>query len=173
MTISQLIPLKEQPSPQRVSENRPSVDTGPAFKEPEIKHLELVQSVISRMAQNSFQLKGWSITVATAIAAFAAKESSPGLAILALFPAISFWCLDAYYLRRERLYRRLHEAITDPLKIVRPFSMTTDEYASSVASWRETLFAKTILPLHGAVVLVIVAEILAFLITLLIATFKG
>jgi hypothetical protein len=158
---------------QPIDENRQVTGIDQNFKEHEIKHLELVQSVISRMAQNSFQLKGWSITVATAIAAFAAKESSSGLATLALFPAISFWCLDAYYLRRERLYRRLHEAITDPLKIVRPFSMTTDEYASSVAPWKETLFAKTILSLHGAVVLVIVAEILAFLITLLIANFKG
>jgi hypothetical protein len=138
----------------------------------EIKHLELVQSVISRMAQQSFQLKGWSVTVATAIFAFAAKESSPGLATLALFPAIAFWCLDAFYLRQERLYRKLYEAIADPVRIVRPFSMDTSDYAGQVESWRKTLAAKTILPLHAAIVLIITAEVSAFLTILLIAYFK-
>ena len=158
-------------SVQPIAESPPAAcaDLG----EHEIKHLELVQSVISRMAQNSFQLKGWSVTVATAIVAFAAKESSPGLATLALFPAISFWCLDAYYLRRERLYRKLYDAIADPLKVVRPFSMATDEHASDVAPWGRTLAASSILPLHGAIVLIIVAEMLAFLIALLITNFKG
>jgi hypothetical protein len=124
------------------------------------------------MAQNAFQLKGWSVTVSTATVAFAAKESSLGLAAVALFPAVSFWWLDAYYLRRERLYRKLYEAIADPLKAVPPFSMATDEYADDVPPWEKTLAASSILPLHGAIVLIIAAEILAFLITLLITNFK-
>jgi hypothetical protein len=160
-------------SVQPIAEGRPSAGTGAGLGDHEIKHLELVQSVISRMAQNSFQLKGWSVTVAAAIVGLAVKESSPGLAILALFPAVSFWCLDAYYLRRERLYRKLYEAIADPLKVVPPFSMTADEYAADVASWGRTLAAETILPLHGAIALIVVAEILAFLIALWITNFKG
>lgn len=156
-----------------VSENQLASETGRDLAEHEIKHLELVQSVISRMAQHSFQVKGWSVTVVTAICALAAKESSPGLAALAMFPAIAFWCLDAYYLRRERLYRKLYEAIADPLRIVPPFSMTTDDYSGDVDSWARTLVSNTIFPLHGAIVLVIVAEILAFLITLWITNFKG
>src|ERR1700679_3011523 len=115
-------------SVQPIAEDRPDSPT-PDIGENEVKHLEIVQTVISRMAQNSFQLKGWSVTVATVIVGFAAKDSSPGLATLALFPAASFWFLDAYYLRRERLYRKLFEAIADPLRIVHPFSMATDEYA--------------------------------------------
>jgi hypothetical protein len=160
-------------SVQLIGENRSTIDTDRDFKEHEIKHLELVQSVIARMALHSFQLKGWSVTVATAIFAFAAKESSPGLAALALFPAVTFWCLDACYLRQERLYRKLYEAIVDPMKFVRPFSMTTEEYVGEVEPWVRTLVAKTILPLHGTIVLVIAAEIFAFLITLWITNFKG
>jgi hypothetical protein len=160
-------------SVQLVAESRPVVGASRDFEEHEIKHLELVQSVISRMAQHSFQLKGWSVTVATAVIALAAKESSPGLATLALFPAVAFWSLDAYYLRQERLYRKLFEAIADPLKVVPPFSMTTKEYVSEVGSWVTTLRAKTILPLHATIVLIIVVEILAFLITVGITNFKG
>ena len=156
-----------------VGSGQPAAGIGQGLGDHEIKHLELVQSVISRMAQNSFHLKGWSVTVATAIFAFAAKESSPGLATLALFPAVAFWCLDAYYLRQERLYRKLYEAIADPLKTVRPFSMTTDKYTGEVESWDKTLVAKTILPLHAGIVLIIVVEIVAFLITVLIANSKN
>jgi hypothetical protein len=143
------------------------------FKEHEIKHLELVQSVISRMAQNSFQLKGWSVTIATATVAVAAKESSPGLAMLALFPAASFWGLDAYYLRQERLYRKLYEAIVDPLKTVPPFSMATEGYSREARSWAQTLGAKSIWPLHVAVTLVILAEIIAFFVVAWVTNFKG
>src|SRR5712692_1817033 len=161
-------------SVQLVAESRPAMGTDRDFREHEMKHLELVQSVISRMAQNSFQLKGWSVTVATAIFALAAKESSPGLATLALFPAVAFWCLDAYYLRQERLYRKLYEAIADPQKLVRPFSMATEEYAAGeVESWVKTLATKSVLPLHAAIVLVIFAEILAFFITAWITNFKS
>ena len=147
-----------------LAENGSTAEPTRCFEEHEIKHLELVQGVISRMAQHSFQLKGWSVTVATAAVALATRESSLGLAVIALFPAIAFWCLDAHYLRQERLYRKLHEAIADPLKVVRPFSMMTQEYEREVEPWVKTLGAKTVLALHGAVALVIFAEILAFLI---------
>lgn len=143
------------------------------FRDDEVKHLELVQSVIARLAQNCFHIKGWSVSVATAIIAFAAKESSPGLAILALFPALSFWCLDAYYLRQERLYRKLYDAIADPGTYVQPFSMSTSEYRNSVQSWSRTLFARTVLPLHGVIVLLILAEITAFLVVVSVLHFKS
>ena len=32
-----------------------------------LKHLELVQSVINRMASNSFMLKGWAVTLVAGI----------------------------------------------------------------------------------------------------------
>ncbi len=34
-----------------------------------VKHLEFVQAVIARQAANSFLLKGWSVTLATALVA--------------------------------------------------------------------------------------------------------
>ena len=41
-----------------------------------IKHLEFIQAVITRMAGNSFVLKGWAITLAAAGFALAAKETT-------------------------------------------------------------------------------------------------
>jgi hypothetical protein len=159
-------------SVQLVSANDPMAMSGRSFEEHEVKHLELVQSIISRMAQNSFQVRSWSVTLVTILFALAAKDSSLGLAILALFPAISFWCLDAYYLRQERLYRRLYEAIADPQMVVPPFSMSTEKYGADVSPWAKTLAAEAILPLHAANVMIILAEILTFMFSVWITVLK-
>ena len=38
-----------------------------------IKHLEFIQSTITRMNQNSFQIKGWMITLVSALLAHYAR----------------------------------------------------------------------------------------------------
>ncbi len=75
------------------------------------KHLEFIQLVITRMNVNSFLVKGWTITIISALFALAAVNSDRGFVILGLFPAIVFWFLDAYYLRQERLYRHLYDNV--------------------------------------------------------------
>jgi len=74
------------------------------------KHLEFIQSAISRMAGNSFQMKSWNVALAAAAIGFAAaKDSHPKAAMLALIPSFVFWMLDAYYLLLERAFRNLYE----------------------------------------------------------------
>src|SRR5687767_6592867 len=80
-----------------------------------VKHLEMIQGVINRMAGNSFLLKGWSLTVAAALLAFAVDNRDPGFVALAFIPLLGLWALDAYYLRRERLYRELYEDVRQVL----------------------------------------------------------
>jgi hypothetical protein len=128
-----------------------------------VKHLELIQGTISRMANNSFLLKGWTITLVAALFALSAKDTNIVYSILALFPALSFWGLDAYYLRQERLYRRLFEEVCTSTKEkpceVALFSLNISKYQRQVASWLATLWTPTILLIHGvtvALVLVIV-----------------
>ena len=43
--------------------------------ENKIKHLEMVQDVIKRMASNSFILKGWAVTLVAGIMALAEKDA--------------------------------------------------------------------------------------------------
>jgi hypothetical protein len=77
---------------------------------PSDKHLEFIQSAISRMAGNSFQMKSWNVALATAAIGFAAaKDSHPKAAMLALIPSFVFWVLDAYYLLLERAFRNLYK----------------------------------------------------------------
>lgn len=74
------------------------------------KEIDLIQSCISRMAQNSFVIKGWLITLVTVILALLPEKVDTkllcGVVIAATF---CFWYLDAYFLRLERLYRWKYE----------------------------------------------------------------
>lgn len=77
------------------------------MEEAKIKYLEMIQSVITRMASNSFYLKGWSITLVTALFALTAKDNRNLFFLIAYIPIIFFWALDSYYLSLERQYRNL------------------------------------------------------------------
>ena len=74
-------------------------------------HLEMIQGVVNRLSHNSFLLKGWSVILVSALFALAAKDSQLLFVYLAYFPAISFWCLDGYFLRQERLFRKLYDHV--------------------------------------------------------------
>lgn len=135
-----------------------------------IKYLELVQAVIVRMAENSFLLKGWSVTLAAALLALAGATTKPLLILVALLPTLSLWGLDAYYLRQERLYRMLYEdlrktAITNQgtRQNAEFFSLSTANYRHRVSSWLMVLWSPTVFAFHGVIVGAILNTILIML----------
>ena len=75
------------------------------------KHLEFIQAVIARIATNSFLFKGWAITIAAGLAAFAAVDSRTALLVLTLASTVMFWGLDGYYLWLERCFIELHNKV--------------------------------------------------------------
>ena len=78
------------------------------FNENKIKFLEMIQGVISRMASNSFMLKGWAVTLVAGTFALSAKEANNLFFLIAYIPIVLFWFLDSYYLQLERKYRVLY-----------------------------------------------------------------
>lgn len=76
--------------------------------ENKLKHLEMIQGIINRMASNSFALKGWSVTLVAGIFALSSKDANEIYFLIAYIPIIVFWFLDAYYLLQERLFRSLY-----------------------------------------------------------------
>jgi hypothetical protein len=78
-----------------------------------IAHLTMLQGVITRMGSNSFTLKTLSISFGAAFIAVIASAKNPNFyyAIGAVVPIVMFWLMDAAYLRQERLYRRMYEAV--------------------------------------------------------------
>ena len=63
--------------------------------ENKIKHLEMIQAIITRIAQNSFMIKGWSLTLVVAMFAFVPKTAGLFVPIV-LVPILIFALLDAY-----------------------------------------------------------------------------
>lgn len=126
-----------------------------------VEHLKMVQGVINRMAQTSFILKGWMITVVITILGVSVANSNTRLGLLALFPVLIFWGLDAYYLRQERLFRGLYELIRQDTEhtTVPLFFMRTDPCKNSVPSWWSTLFSRTewVMYLSTTVVILVVS----------------
>ena len=147
------------------------------MREDVTKHLELVQGVLSRMAGNSFLLKGWTVTIAAALFALAAARSSQILAILVLFPTMSFWGLDTYYLRQEKLFRKLYDelrlASTEDLRKVEPFSMSTAKYEKEVEPLSKLLWSPTIVGLHGVVVAIVLLVVVVGVLSTVIGWFTN
>ena len=75
-----------------------------------IKELEIIQGIINRMAYNSFMIKGWTITLVVATLLLKGDKYNT---FIAFIPIVVFWFLDAYFLRLERLYRRLYNWVKD------------------------------------------------------------
>jgi len=69
------------------------------------KEIEIIQSIIGRMAFNSFLIKGWTLTLVIASLLLNHDFEEKWLGFI---PLVIFWFLDAYYLRQEKLFRKLH-----------------------------------------------------------------
>ena len=76
--------------------------------ETKLKILEFVQSVILRMSNNSFLLKGWTVTLIVGMFALASIDTDKHYFVIAYIPTIVFWFLDSYYLQLERKFRVLY-----------------------------------------------------------------
>jgi len=74
------------------------------------ERLKLIQSLIERMARNSFALKGWTVTVVAALLGLATHQSDRRFALIAMYVLVALASLDAYYLALERSYRRLYDS---------------------------------------------------------------
>ena len=95
------------------------------FSSEEIKHLEFIQGVITRMNSNSFQMKGWMVAIVSALLAIYADKQNPTYALVAILPTLIFWGLDTYYLWQERKFRGLYNdvaGITENPKEIKLFA---------------------------------------------------
>lgn len=117
-----------------------------------VKHLELIQSVISRMANNSFLLKGWSVTIVAGLFAVGTNDGDFLMVILAVLPISAFWYLDAFYLRQERLFRRVYDKAL--LNEVELFALSTEAYKCDVHGVITIMWAECNRYFYGVLLLI-------------------
>lgn len=127
------------------------------LSEAQVKHLEFIQAAVGRMATNSFQLKALAVLLVSALLGLAVNADRTALAALATLPAVSFWGLDAYYLRQERLFRKLYDGVRLGEEDAHPglYSLETKGCQKDVPTWACTFLASTIWPVHGVLTAVV------------------
>jgi hypothetical protein len=108
------------------------------------------------MAGNSFLLKGWSVTLVSALFALAAAGANIRFVFLAYLPALGFWVLDGYFLHQEWLFRGLYDQVRGQNDT--DFSMKTA--AIKGKGWVSAWHSKTLLWFHGAVLTAISTTLL-------------
>ncbi len=132
------------------------------MSEKKITHLEIIQTVINRMATNSFYLKGWSVTLLAGIFALSGKDNDKSFFIIAYIPLITFWCLDAYYLFQERLYRELYNAVRIKEEESIDFSMNTSSIeVNEKISFYNCFWSKTEISFYLPLIIISILVILA------------
>lgn len=121
--------------------------------EAKLKHLEFIQTTINRMGNNSFLLKGWSVTIVGGLLAFSFKELQCLYIAISLLVLFFFWLLDGYYLSLERGFIKLYDHVrsVDADKI--DFSMNATSHRNGI-SWFGCAFSKTVTLFYGGLLVV-------------------
>lgn len=133
--------------------------------ERQLKHLEFVQGVVSRLAANSFRIKGWSVVLVSALFVLAAREGRIAFSFIALVPLAFLWWLDGYFLWQERLFRALYDHVRslDESKI--DFSMNVAPFMGDrPRTWRSAIFSKTLVIFYVALSTTVVLSVAIYLI---------
>ena len=119
-----------------------------------IAHLTFIQTIISRMGQNSFLLKGWCITLIAALFALSVTSSNKLFAIAAYIPLFLFWGLDAYYLSLERSYIKLYKKVSNNEVQSQNLSLDLSQIEQS-ESLLSVAFSKTIIVFYGTIISIV------------------
>jgi len=136
-----------------------------SLKEYMLKEIEMIQDIIKRMAFNSFMIKGWTITLVVVTLLLKGTEYQ---IYIAFIPLLAFWFLDAYFLWKERLYRKLYERVVDyRLKNNKDllFNMDADRFRCEVDSKFKIMFSITLGWFYGTILILVIIYALIVLIT--------
>lgn len=127
--------------------------------EAKLKHLEFIQTTINRMANNSFLLKGWAITVVGGLLAFGFKDLDCRYIFVSLFVLFFFWILDGYYLHQEKLFRELYERTAKKKESEIDFLMKTEKCEKD-EDWFDCALSPTLRVFYGGLLAVHIIIIL-------------
>lgn len=125
-----------------------------------IKHLEIIQDVITRMGSNSFQIKSWAIMTMSALLALFASNSNELFIAVAVVPTVIFWIIDTLYLQQERKFVCLYDKVAKGDPLILPLTMPLHLCNNANTKYWKCFFSKTLGWFYGAIsVLLIVAFI--------------
>jgi len=116
-----------------------------------IEEIKLIQDIIKRMADNSFKIKGWTVTLVVVSLIF--KNNSNLNHLIAFIPLLSFWILDAYYLKVERIYRKLYSWVIKNRRKNEDFlfDLNPKRFEKEVDGYIRTMFSISLGTFYGSI----------------------
>ncbi|MBQ6962725.1 MAG: hypothetical protein IJP79_03310 [Paludibacteraceae bacterium] len=128
------------------------------------KEIDLIQNCIDRMDKNSFMLKGWTISLIAVVLALTADRLNPLFLFCSIFvPVLCFWYLDAFFLRTEKMYRKMYEWVLKERKEGRTdfqYDLEPSRFKNQVDTHCRVMFSKTLRVFYGIPLLVVLFVIL-------------
>jgi len=115
------------------------------------------------MANNSFLLRGWAISLIAVVLALSKGTSATTghfyfTVILLLLVTILFWYLDAFFLHKEKCYRKLYEWVLENRNQTQDYLYSLDytRFKQDVKSVFCVMFSKALFPFYGLVILILI-----------------
>lgn len=87
------------------------MDDKERFDDNTIQYLQMIQNIIDRMSTTSSIIKGFCATIVSGIFAISFTDISKWILLLIVIPILCFLILDIYYLRLEKCFRALYNAV--------------------------------------------------------------
>lgn len=117
-----------------------------------------IQEIIKRMASNSLEIKKWAVTLVVGTMILKSEQNQ---VFVALIPLFSFWFLDSYYLRQERLFRDKYNELIK----IRMFSdqdffnvkPNAKSFGIELLSILKICFSISTLPFYGCILVVLMS----------------
>lgn len=124
------------------------------------KEIDLIQSCISRMSSNSFYLKGWLISLLAVIIVIAPENANKYIVLLVmLLLTIAFWCLDTFFLRTEKMYRKMYEWVLAKRSLnnrEKQYDLNPRRFEKETDSYLKVMFSLTLRIFYGCVCIAII-----------------
>lgn len=126
-----------------------------------LKHLDFIHNTINRMSTNSFLIKGWAVTIISALFIFSDDKMNERILAIAILAMMVFWYLNGFFLHQERKFRGLYDKVRKLSENEIDFSMSTIEFKEGEFSFINSLFGKTVWPLY--LIIIIMTIIIQFI----------
>jgi len=126
------------------------------------KEIDLIQGIITRMASNSFLLKGWMITIVVAVLALTkdtlVTNDISYLSIILFLPLLVFWYLDAFFLHKERCYIKLYDWVVENRlnTLENQYNLNYKRFEDEVVSIWELMTSGTLFKFYGITALILI-----------------
>lgn len=124
------------------------------------KEIDLIQGVINRMAHNSFLLKGWMVSLVAVVLSLSKETLLTNdftyLGLILCIPILSFWYLDAFFLHKEKCYRKLYQWVIEnrPNNAEHLYSLNYLRFKKSIPTVFKIMFSATLLSFYGISIII-------------------